>query len=853
MERKSRSLGYHCQNYRESSPKVNQFGKQKSGIDRRGVFPTPYGTLRETPRRRAERIFGKPLPEITGKPEQKSPFAEYDLGNKELPIHQYKAAILAMVAQNKVSQLNGETGSGKTTQLCQYALEAGYDRIVYLMPRRTIVDNVTDRVTHELHEQLTDVMPDDLVGKVHGKSVTATDDSKIQFMTAASFSNKLPELREKWGNDDVLIVSDEIHEANLDMEIATAQAAKTVDDSDTWHLVLSTATPDPVTAEAYEHINGGGEMPSVLVPTRPHEIESIEENACVDEAYKAYSESSRKAMVFVEGISAIDDTIKELKRHKGKNERVRFLKLHGNMSDTAREEALNELPQDGERWVIVSTPAGQSGITARGVDLVISNGLTRSPELDEEGAEGLPIRFCTQAELRQQAGRAGRDVEGGRFILAKPIHANQDRNKDNEFYHFVSFDEREKTLPPEIYHKNLSSTVLEVTATGDDFAVLNRAEKGYLAHKVGSRPVEEAYDSLETLGAIVVDDNNVARMTPIGREMHAYPLRPELARSACEATSGGYPLNIQAAFFAVAAAVEAGSIADKRKSDWREAISEQTRDDYLAEYDMFLKSRPYYYGKTVNERKLNQLGFIPSHVQTTHHGFAKICKRRGLKPYDIHMDPLTPDDQEKVKDILLVGMPDLIYHYERTVHRNGKDEPVYKNMARGEGAVERKLSDRGIASRRLGKQACKIVAGEGWWYQDTRGEIHSLIERAMPVEKEQVERAMAKVAVMEYAGLMVNEKGVLVKTYQNRAGSYVEPSGYTKGVPAQTPKEVELLVAATLRSGLQGVKDLVSSDVPDDQKSAILREAARGATTVYDVEGNIWGLQQEQLAATAQG
>lgn len=49
-----------------------------------------------------------------------------------------------------------------------------------------------------------------------------------------------------------------------------------------------------------------------------------------------------------------------------------------------------------QRVVIVSTSAGQSGITIPGkycIDLVISDGITKSPELDEEGGPGLPCQI----------------------------------------------------------------------------------------------------------------------------------------------------------------------------------------------------------------------------------------------------------------------------------------------------------------------------------------------------------------------------------------------------------------------------------------------------------------------------
>ena len=60
------------------------------------------------------------------------------------------------------------------------------------------------------------------------------------------------------------------------------------------------------------------------------------------------------------------------------------------ISEAARREIFTAEPAEDESFVVVSTSAGQSGITIPEVDLVLSNGLTKSKEIGEEGTEGLP-------------------------------------------------------------------------------------------------------------------------------------------------------------------------------------------------------------------------------------------------------------------------------------------------------------------------------------------------------------------------------------------------------------------------------------------------------------------------------
>ena len=122
----------------------------------------------------------------------------HDFGNKELPIERYRHDIMKMIATNRISLLAGETGSGKSTQLAQYALEMGYDRIVYLQPRRVTTDAITERIEAELGGQFEERgidMPEHLVGMAHSERSTLRPDSVIQVMTSAVFKKRAPELR----------------------------------------------------------------------------------------------------------------------------------------------------------------------------------------------------------------------------------------------------------------------------------------------------------------------------------------------------------------------------------------------------------------------------------------------------------------------------------------------------------------------------------------------------------------------------------------------------------------------------------------------------------------------------------
>ncbi|KAH7675974.1 ATP-dependent RNA helicase DHX33-like protein, partial [Aphelenchoides avenae] len=59
-----------------------------------------------------------------------------------------------MIQKKNVVVVVGETGSGKTTQIPQYLMEAGYDRITVTQPRRIAAVTVAQRVSDEVGCQL---------------------------------------------------------------------------------------------------------------------------------------------------------------------------------------------------------------------------------------------------------------------------------------------------------------------------------------------------------------------------------------------------------------------------------------------------------------------------------------------------------------------------------------------------------------------------------------------------------------------------------------------------------------------------------------------------------------------------
>ena len=806
--------------------------------------PYCYGESPEQRRQRLEELrkrYSK-LPETS--------FADYDLGDKELPAYKHKAEILDTLSENKISWLCGPTGSGKTTQTAQYALER-FDRVVVLMPRRVIVDNVTEYVEQSLRGQLGNQYPDHLVGKIHGRATEATSDTRLCFMTAATFTKKLEQLSGDWHDEKTLVLVDEIHEANLEMEFATALAAKSIEKTDKWHMAFSSATPDTeVSQTMYEDINGS-ELPVVTIEGRPHEIDITEDKVnTVSEAYLEYGKDSKKSLVFVEGVRSIEETIASIKRHtRHQSGRIRFFKLHSGISEAARREIFTAEPAEDESFVIVSTSAGQSGITIPEVDLVLSNGLTKSKEIGEEGAEGLPPRLCTQAELMQQAGRGGRDIDGAKFVLARPISYGKIYLPEElkGFYDIIS---REQHIPPEIYHTNIVRNVLSAIHLNGDFEDLNR----YLMHPVASKKViQESYDLLETLEAI----DGEGQITKIGEFMDSLPLSPELSRSLAEMIKRGGSLREVLALSAIAASISGGGFAawHQPKELFQEFVSPDTTDDFFAEYDAFLRTRDPYNSYHTDGRAYLANGIDPNKADNIHYQFNKICRRLEVNPYDVDMGELNSEEKHNISVALLRGFQELLYTKvgSRRIGRTTVNQ--YRNIHTGErGISEYEISSYSLA-RRMGMEALKLVVAFPWWYDAHDGRRHTL-NTILPVTKDQVAQALSGSAVPESLGDRIAPNGDLVHVAQPKVGSLILGPEQQQKIPAATDEQIALLVNAMKDRANKQVRVLFDLQrqrmITKGQLRQVLEGSAVNSHNVHEAEANVWAVVQEVLTSGQQ-
>lgn len=100
----------------------------------------------------------------------------------KLPVYQFKDKVLTSLENNQIIVVEGETGSGKTTQIPQFFLDAGfaeYGVVACTQPRRVAATSIAARVAEEM-----DVILGEEVGyTIRFEDVSDPNKTVLKFVT----------------------------------------------------------------------------------------------------------------------------------------------------------------------------------------------------------------------------------------------------------------------------------------------------------------------------------------------------------------------------------------------------------------------------------------------------------------------------------------------------------------------------------------------------------------------------------------------------------------------------------------------------------------------------------------------
>ena len=439
---------------------------------------------------------------------------------QQLPAWEAKKDFLNLIQCSQTVVIVGETGSGKTTQLPQFLLEAGYYMadgrnrcIACTQPRRVAAMSVARRVADELDVQL---------GTHVGYSIRFEDrtseETILKFLTDGML------LREAM-NDRLLmkysvIILDEVHERTLATDLLFGLLKELMKSRRGLKLVVMSATMDAQKIQGYFN-----DAPVLNILGRSHPVEIVYS----DEPERDYLEASIRTVVeihnseaegdvllFLTGEEEIQDACCALRNESRRaldNGDLIVVPLYSSLPPNQQRKIFEPLPGSkfrggpAGRKVVVATNIAETSITIDGIVFVVDPGFVKEKVYNPRfRVESLLVSPVSRASALQRAGRAGRTRPGKCFRL----------------YTEEAFKSRlmDQTCPA-ILKSNLGVVVLTLKKLGID----NLEHFDFL-----NTPVPEtlmrALQELKFLGLL----NDVGDLTDVGSQCAELPLDPQLAK-----------------------------------------------------------------------------------------------------------------------------------------------------------------------------------------------------------------------------------------------------------------------------------------------------------------------------------
>jgi HrpA-like RNA helicase len=534
---------------------------------------------------------------------------------QELPIAAFRGQIVSTVRDNAVTIIEADTGAGKSTQVAQYLLAEGWNLVV-TQPRRLACRSVASRVAQEIGEKLGGT-----VGFRTAYERSDSRDTRCLFVT-----DGLALVRELMGlGNHGILVLDEVHEWNLNMEVLVAWAKRQIDRGVRFKVVIMSATME---AEKLSRYFGGA--PVISVPGRMYPVEDREPSRDIVTDVATLVREGRNVLVFQPGKGEIGKTVGDLNAIEGLSAEI--LPLHGELTSEEQDACFRRY---GRPKVVVATNVAQTSVTIDDIDAVVDSGMERRIEL-VGGVEGLYLKPISRADARQRKGRAGRTKPG--------IYIDHCEAKPQERLDFPK---------AEILRTRLDQTVLRLADAGFD------AEELAFFHQPPRDEIHAAKRALKALGCMDRDGH----VTRIGKRVAQLPVSVQFARMVVEAERLGVVDDV----ITIAAILEQGEVTARKAKDgsdatrlWTKLCAGEIDSDIMAQLAVYRAAC----NMSKDEMAKNGV-FIKAFYQ------AKEKRRHLADSLKGKIRFGSSGKRENVLRAVCAGMVDHLYHYEFGSYRNG--------------------------------------------------------------------------------------------------------------------------------------------------------------------------------------
>uniref|UniRef100_A0A667WQ88 RNA helicase n=1 Tax=Myripristis murdjan TaxID=586833 RepID=A0A667WQ88_9TELE len=427
---------------------------------------------------------------------------------RSLPVFPYREDLLAAIHEHQILVIEGETGSGKTTQIPQYLMEDVRGmKIGCTQPRRVAAMSVAARVSEEVGVKL---------GNEVGYSIRFEDCTSertvLKYMTDGML------LREFLTEPDLasysVIIIDEAHERTLHTDILFGLIKDIARFRPDLKVLVASATLDTERFSCFFDDAPvfripGRRFPVDIYYTKAPEADYLE--ACVVSVLQIHvTQPPGDILVFLTGqeeIEACCELLQDRCRRLGsKISELLVLPIYANLPSDMQAKIFNPTPP-GARKVVVATNIAETSLTIDGIIYVIDPGFCKQKSYNARtGMESLIVTPCSRASANQRAGRAGRVAAGKCFRL---------------YTAWAFKHEMEETTVPEIQRTNLGNVVLLLKSLG-----INDLIHFDFMDPPPHETLVLALEQLYALGAL----NHLGELTKLGRRMAELPVDPMLSK-----------------------------------------------------------------------------------------------------------------------------------------------------------------------------------------------------------------------------------------------------------------------------------------------------------------------------------
>lgn len=342
-----------------------------------------------------------------------------------LPIAQYGHRILKTLKEHQVVVVAGDTGCGKSTQVPQYLLAAGFSHVACTQPRRIACISLAKRVGFESLSQYGSQ-----VGYQIRFESTRSAATKIVFLTVGLLLRQIQ--REPSLPQYQVLIVDEVHERHLHNDFLLGVLRLLLPKRPDLKVILMSATINISLFSSYF-----GSAPVVQVPGRlfpitvvyqPIEAEpSVSKSEKLDprpflrvlEAidHKYPPEERGDLLVFLSGMAEISAVLEAAQPYASHTQRWVVLPLHSALSVADQDKVFDVAPP-GVRKCILSTNIAETSVTIDGIRFVVDSGKVKEMSYDPQAKlQRLQEFWISQASAEQRKGRAGRTGPGVCFRL----------------------------------------------------------------------------------------------------------------------------------------------------------------------------------------------------------------------------------------------------------------------------------------------------------------------------------------------------------------------------------------------------------------------------------------------------